>query len=221
MQPRATINLAKASRLIDDKTSLVADPNISATKDKKRRKSAFAEEDEGYQFVEEGFRLRFSNGETIDFYADSTAQKDEWMVALSQAVGAKVSSSTGTKVAKWTELVLSHEDSLLSKAKKEKKSVMPEINVLPPSSSKNLNSSSPILAGMGQAGQWTRSAPNSPVKRDSVVRKEVGRGPEVPPKNTDEGAWMAGGNGRRAGTPPPASAAKRGERRKAVQSMIL
>ena len=88
MQPRATINLSKASRLIDDKSSLIADPasnapstpssstSTSTAGNKTRRKSAFAEEDDGYQFVEEGFRLRFANGETIDFYADDRAAKE-------------------------------------------------------------------------------------------------------------------------------------------------
>lgn len=38
-------------------------------------------------FVEEGFRVRFANGETIDFYADSAAEKDGWMKILSDVVG--------------------------------------------------------------------------------------------------------------------------------------
>ncbi|KAK0939129.1 Bud site selection protein bud4, partial [Friedmanniomyces endolithicus] len=72
---RAVVNLAKAVRLVDDKTSLVANPAASSSPAKGRRKSAFAEEDEGYQYVEEGFRIRFANGETIDFYAESAALK--------------------------------------------------------------------------------------------------------------------------------------------------
>ena len=67
-----------------------------------RRKSAFAEEEEGYMFVEEGFRIRFSNGEIIDFYADSAAEKDSWMTALSEVVG-----KDPTKAKSWTDLVLS------------------------------------------------------------------------------------------------------------------
>ena len=66
-----------------------------------RRKSAFAEEEEGYMFVEEGFRVRFANGETIDFYADSAAEKDGWMKVLSEVVGKDMS-----KAKTWTDVVL-------------------------------------------------------------------------------------------------------------------
>ena len=66
-----------------------------------RRKSAFAEEEEGYMFVEEGFRIRFANGETIDFYADSAAEKDGWMKVLSEVVGKDTS-----KPKTWTDIVM-------------------------------------------------------------------------------------------------------------------
>ena len=66
-----------------------------------RRKSAFAEEEEGYMFVEEGFRIRFANGETIDFYADSAADKDGWMKVLADVVGKDTN-----KPKQWTDLVL-------------------------------------------------------------------------------------------------------------------
>jgi hypothetical protein len=105
-QPRATINLSKATRLIDDQKSLVSDPT-SGHPTKGRRKSAFAEEDDGYQFVEEGFRMRFANGETIDFYAESAADKNAWMKALSSCIGKPSTSST----AKWTDVVLTKERS--------------------------------------------------------------------------------------------------------------
>lgn len=98
-QPRATIYLAGASKLIDDKSALVQ--KETSGKGGGRRKSAFAEEEEGYMFVEEGFRIRFTNGETIDFYADSAADKDGWMKALSEIVGKEL-----TKVKGWTDLVL-------------------------------------------------------------------------------------------------------------------
>lgn len=112
-QKRAVINLSKASRLVDDKTTLVADPTPSGSSPAKRarRKSAFAEEDEGYQYVEEGFRIRFANGETIDFYADSAAEKDRWMEALSSVIG-KPNLAAGSKPnPAWTDLVLSREKS--------------------------------------------------------------------------------------------------------------
>ncbi|KAF2100455.1 DUF1709-domain-containing protein [Rhizodiscina lignyota] len=105
-QPRATINLAKAVKLIDDRSSLLQPDTSSPTKTgKSRRKSAFAEEEEGYMFVEEGFRIRFANGETIDFYADNNDQKAGWMKALADVVGkSDTSSSKG-----WTDMVLRKE----------------------------------------------------------------------------------------------------------------
>ncbi len=105
-QKRAVINLTKASRLVDDKRTLVTNPSPSKSGKGGRRKSAFAEEDEGYAYVEEGFRVRFANGETIDFYADNRGLKDEWMEVLSQVVG-KV--DVGTKKMGWTDLVLAKE----------------------------------------------------------------------------------------------------------------
>ena len=104
MQPRATINLAKAKRLIDDR-GLLTKKDASA-RGGGRRKSAFAEEEEGYMFVEEGFRIRFGNGETIDFYAENAADKDGWMKVLADAIG-KDSNSQTQKA--WTTLVLARE----------------------------------------------------------------------------------------------------------------
>jgi hypothetical protein len=100
--------------LIDDKSSLTK--KETSTRGGGRRKSAFAEEEEGYMFVEEGFRIRFANGEVIDFYADSTTAKEEWMQALSQVVGKGIVSSGG-QVKGWTEMVLKREKSLQVKSK--------------------------------------------------------------------------------------------------------
>ena len=75
--------------------------NDTSPKKGGRRKSAFAEEEEGYMFVEEGFRIRFANGETIDFYADSAAEKDGWMKVLADVVGKDTN-----KPRTWTDLVL-------------------------------------------------------------------------------------------------------------------
>lgn len=100
-QPRATINLAKASKLIDDRSTLT---QPTQTKNGSRRKSGFAEEEEGYMFVEEGFRIRFANGEVIDFYADNAKQKEGWMKVLAETVGKDVAGSKA-----WTEMVLEKE----------------------------------------------------------------------------------------------------------------
>lgn len=111
-QPRATINLAKASKLIDDKSALTQ--RETSAKSGGRRKSAFAEEEEGYMFVEEGFRIRFANGETIDFYADSAADKEGWMKALAEVVG-----KDSSKPKAWTDLVLAKQRAVAAKAQAE------------------------------------------------------------------------------------------------------
>ncbi|KAL8907450.1 MAG: hypothetical protein Q9207_001420 [Kuettlingeria erythrocarpa] len=111
-QPRATINLSKASKLIDDKSSLVQ--KETSGKSGGRRKSAFAEEEEGYMFVEEGFRIRFANGETIDFYADSAAEKDGWMKVLSEVVGKDLS-----KPKRWTDIIIAKQKAAAKAARSE------------------------------------------------------------------------------------------------------
>lgn len=72
-QPRATINLANAKRLIDDRQALTEKETTG--KNGKRRRSAFASDEEGYMFIEEGFRIRFNNGEVIDFYATTEKRR--------------------------------------------------------------------------------------------------------------------------------------------------
>ncbi|KAK2600291.1 Bud site selection protein bud4 [Conoideocrella luteorostrata] len=116
-QPRATINLANAKRLIDDKRALTEKETTG--KGGRRRRSAFAEEEEGYMFVEEGFRIRFNNGEVIDFYADTAEDKEGWMRILSDVVGRDSSVDDGTGVrsrAKWCDVVLRREEQLRRKA---------------------------------------------------------------------------------------------------------
>lgn len=62
-------------------------------------------------FVEEGFRIRFGNGEVIDFYADSAADKDGWLRVMSEAIG-KGSSSGNGALKPWADLVLKRERSM-------------------------------------------------------------------------------------------------------------
>ncbi|KAK3375128.1 cell division protein anillin-domain-containing protein [Podospora didyma] len=123
-QPRATINLTNAKRLIDDRRALV-EKEITG-KGGKRRRSAFAEEEEGYMFVEEGFRIRFNNGELIDFYADTTQDKEGWLRVLSEVIGRDsigsgngngLDDDTGFKAkGKWCELVFKREETLRKRA---------------------------------------------------------------------------------------------------------
>lgn len=118
-QPRATINLSNCKRLIDDRRALTEKETTG--KGGKRRRSAFAEEEEGYMFVEEGFRIRFNNGEVIDFYADTAEDKEGWMKVLSEIIGRGDSgsddeSSGPRSRAKWCELVLKSEEQLRRRA---------------------------------------------------------------------------------------------------------
>jgi hypothetical protein len=157
-QPRATINLAKAAKLIDDKSTLTQ--KETSTRGGGRRKSAFAEEEEGYMFVEEGFRIRFANGEVIDFYADSAAEKDAWMKVLSEVVGKDTKAGTSKA---WTEMVLKRERSMAAKAKARAPG-FPRKTSADKEKEKVVNS--------------TKSMPNSPVKKgpSSPVKKEVNTG---------------------------------------------
>lgn len=70
-------------------------------------------------FVEEGFRIRFNNGEVIDFYADTAEDKDSWMKVLCDVVGREGAEEDGAVSGgrkKWCELVLKREDALRKKA---------------------------------------------------------------------------------------------------------
>ncbi|OAA67419.1 hypothetical protein ISF_03595 [Cordyceps fumosorosea ARSEF 2679] len=120
-QPRATINLSNAKRLIDDRRALTE--KETTVKGGKRRRSAFAEEEEGYMFVEEGFRIRFNNGEVIDFYADTAEDKDGWMRVLQEVIGRGASSvddDGGPRSrAKWCEVVLKREEQLRRRAERK------------------------------------------------------------------------------------------------------
>lgn len=102
-KPRATINLAKAVAVIADKSAL-SQPTVEVGRDKQRRKSVFAAESDGFMFANEGFRLRFANGEIIDFYADSEATKDTWVSQLRGVV------ATQAKAQPWVDLVLARRE---------------------------------------------------------------------------------------------------------------
>lgn len=140
----------------------------------KRRKSAFAEEDEGYQFVEEGFRIRFANGETIDFYADSSAQKEQWMEALSGAIG-KPGKEEG-KAKKWTEVVLAKER-VQEKKREEKVERRNSVRPAAPErgSSKGSTGSKEVKSKFGEGDV------DGDMDKPSVPLKDVGRRAATPP----------------------------------------
>lgn len=199
-QKRAVINLAKASRLVDDKRMLVADPASSPSKSsRKRRKSAFAEEDEGYQYVEEGFRIRFSNGETIDFYADSIAEKEAWMEVLAQVIG-KPAAADPHKGQRWTDMVLGRE----------------KLMGVPPA---------PLPKDGTEAKEFTKPAPPLPLTRQTSDRKAIAKSAPnspvkmAPPSHRAPAPPMASARPRPR-TPPMSE--RRGHRtRDAVKSMIF
>lgn len=67
-------------------------------------------------FVEEGFRIRFNNGEVIDFYADTSEDKEGWMKILTDVIGrgdqGGEEEGRPRSRAKWCELVLKREEQL-------------------------------------------------------------------------------------------------------------
>ena len=69
-------------------------------------------------FVEEGFRIRFNNGEVIDFYADTAQDKEGWMRVLSEVIGRDNNDDDGNirRRSKWCELVLKREEALRKRA---------------------------------------------------------------------------------------------------------
>jgi hypothetical protein len=101
-------------------------------------------------FVEEGFRMRFANGEAIDFYADSTAEKDEWMRALAGVIGKDAAGGAAGAVG-WCDAVLRRERTLKERA---------DALARPRPRSQGQGERPPASA----AAQVTQSTPSSPVK---------------------------------------------------------
>ncbi|KAF2003138.1 DUF1709-domain-containing protein [Amniculicola lignicola CBS 123094] len=201
-QPRATINLAKATKLIDDKSAL---KQSSKTKSGGRRKSAFAEDEEGYMFVEEGFRIRFANGEVIDFYADTAAQKDEWMKVLSDCVGKDVNGGKG-----WADMVLEKERKEKSRASQytQAKALKEAPNMAQHPSSRPRSQ---------PERRESKSAPNSPAKpkhaRTQSHAPLLGLGPPPPLEKDARHKASTAPRSRESGS--------NAERRNQVRSMIF
>jgi hypothetical protein len=169
-QPRATINLSKAAKLIDDRSSLIQ--KETTTKGGGRRKSAFAEEEEGYMFVEEGFRIRFGNGEVIDFYADSAADKEGWMKVLADTVG-KGSSSGSSQIKPWTELVLKRERSM--KSRRETIDRSSAHGPLPPAKRDIVSAAGPTAPAPASPRPGHKHTQSQPEIRSAEVRRQKAR----------------------------------------------
>lgn len=199
-----TISLAKATKLIDDKTAL---KQPSSTKGGGRRKSAFAEEEEGYMFVEEGFRIRFANGEVIDFYADNAEQKAGWMRVLSDCIGKDIASNRG-----WTDMVLDKERR--DKARSQGTRQVAEGTVPPPNPPK----AQALTRPRSHEGPGSSSVPSSPIKGRPSHSRTKSHVPSAapPPIEKDER--------HKAGTVPrqrDAAPAAKTNRRDQVRSMIF
>ncbi|RMZ82229.1 hypothetical protein DV738_g1776, partial [Chaetothyriales sp. CBS 135597] len=233
-QPRATINLAKASKLIDDK-SILTQKETSA-KGGGRRKSAFAEEEDGYMFVEEGFRIRFANGEVIDFYADSTLQKDEWMKALSQVVGKGIaSSSSSSQVKPWVDMVLKRQKSMQAR-QQNNKPFRPEVPIRH-SSREYQQQQQPVHQPPAHQNQHIqqqshRPRPHSPLKQEQQHSSRVGNSgiplPNRPPPGRPSGvghmrseSYHPEGPSRSQASSPVKPRPSHAERARKVRSMIM
>lgn len=179
--------------MIDGKAAL---QQPSKTKNGGRRKSAFAEEEEGYMFVEEGFRIRFANGEVIDFYADTTAQKEEWVNVLSETIGKDLGGSRA-----WTAMVF-------EKERKDRKRAKQATAGAQPAQPKSQVQTSTQQRPSSHDGTGSRPAPTSPVKpRNPPVNPAQ---PAGHARTQSDAPLMASGNGNpkaharhRSEIPPP------------------
>lgn len=107
-------------------------------------------------FVEEGFRIRFGNGEVIDFYADNAADKEGWLRVLSDAVGRGSSAGNGA-IKPWADLVLKRERSM--KARRQTADRLPAGAPSPAARQSAVMGGPPASAGSGA------QAPQSPRPR--------------------------------------------------------
>lgn len=112
--------------------------------------------------VEEGFRVRFQNGEVIDFYADSKEEKERWMDALSEVVGKDAKEGT------WCDLVVQRERS--TQAASQKKA--PAITTTTPAVQK------PLPKPQSNA---LPPPPTTPSHQKPELRKEYPMAPPPPP----------------------------------------
>jgi hypothetical protein len=109
LPPRAKVNLADAVRIIDKKGSS-PQPDIVESIETSHNMVVFPKEYEAYQCVENGFRIRFANGETIDFGADSAKEKETLLNVLNGIIGkpAAIEKRT-TGIKSWCQIVLDKE----------------------------------------------------------------------------------------------------------------
>lgn len=148
-------------------------------------------------FVEEGFRIRFANGEVIDFYADNAAQKDEWMKVLSDTVGKDAAGSKG-----WASMVL-------DKERRDKMRAQAVPQLAQAKALKEMSNAAQLQRPRSHEGTGSKSVPTSPVKGHSRTQSHA----PPPPVEKDP-------RHRAAPTPRQREAGKMG-RRDQVRSMIF
>lgn len=141
-------------------------------------------------FVEEGFRIRFANGEVIDFYADSREQKEAWMKVLVETVGKDLATNKG-----WAAMVLEKERK--EKASRTQAGVP---NGQPKPLQENANTNRPqhqrTQSHDAFAQQYSKSVPSSPVKGHSRTQshapappmKDVRLSQAPPPRPREQGS---------------------------------
>lgn len=157
-------------------------------------------------FVEEGFRIRFANGEVIDFYADNTKAKDEWMRVLSQVVGKELTSQKVT----WSSAVLARQRAIAAKNGNKAHHLEEERLPVRSESVSTVKKTSALAA-----------SPSKKVERKVEVIEEepVGYQPSPPTATAEE---KQNASKRFSAQPPPKEkgASARGKRQ-AIKSMIF
>lgn len=118
-------------------------------------------------FVEEGFRIRFANGETIDFYADSAAAKDDWMKVLSEVVGKDLS-----KPKTWTDIVIAKQQAADSKSAHADQSSPTKVPQQSPTKAPPTRSAPPTPAKPAPSKTFV---PPAPVAKDAKHAASTGQ----------------------------------------------
>ncbi len=135
-------------------------------------------------FVEEGFRIRFANGEVIDFYADAAAEKGEWMKVLSEVVGKSGSTSQSKP---WVDMIMKRERSIAARGGRPTRPVRPEMSP-PKNSNERTQAQMALRAAVSQRASAAeeeahRAAAQKPIsKRSSIPLLSGTQSPERTPR---------------------------------------
>lgn len=156
-------------------------------------------------FVEEGFRIRFANGEVIDFYAENAEQKEGWMKVLSQCVGKDIAGSRG-----WADMVLQKE-----RREKARSQAAPHL-AQAKAFRENMNANGQQRRPSSHDGVKGQSVPSSPVKSQHGHSRTKSHAPAPPPPIEKDTRHKASTSPRKREAP-----AGKMNRRDQVRSMIF